>query len=158
MPRRTLLTVALALTMTLAAPAAADVGWYDRFKLWASCKPLSVLVLALSAPEIGVEPDAVETAVRSRLRAVRLARLPNDLSQGPVLGVGIDVSGPAVSLSVYLMKLVKDLASGETATVTTWETSSFGTHGRKPDFIVNKVSEHVDKFIDEYLWVNADAC
>ena len=148
----------LALSMTLAAPAAADVGWYDRFKLWAKCESLSMLVLALRAPEIGLEQDTVHTAVRSRLRAARLAKLPNDLSKGPVVSVGIDVSGPTVSISVHLMKPVNDLASGETAMVTTWETSSFGTHGRRPDIVLNTVSQHMDEFIDEYLRVNAAAC
>ncbi len=148
----------LVLSMSLVAPAAAEVGRYDRFRLWAKCEPLSMLVLALGAPEIGLEQHTVQTAVRSRLRTARLAKLPNDLSKGPLVSVGIDVSGQTASISVYLMKPVKDLASGETAMVTTWETGSLETHDRKPDIILNTVLQHLDEFIDEYLRVNAAAC
>ncbi len=43
-------------------------------------------------------------------------------------------------------------------TATTWGVGSTGTHSRNPNFILSSVSQHTDKFIDEYLRVNADAC
>ena len=156
--KRSLIPLPLAFSITLAAAAAADVSWYDRFQLWSSCEPLSMLVVPLSTQEIGLEPQALQTAVSSRLRAARLLKIPNDLTEGPVLSVGIQLNPTAFAINVSLLKSVKDLASGETASTTTWETSSFGTHAGRPDFILNGVSQHMDQFIDDYLRVNAAAC
>ena len=40
----------------------------------------------------------------------------------------------------------------------TWDSGSIGTHGNSAAFILSGVSRHTDRFIDEYLRVNADAC
>ena len=38
------------------------------------------------------------------------------------------------------------------------EGGSTGTHGDNASYILSSASQHVDKFIDEYLRVSADAC
>ncbi len=40
----------------------------------------------------------------------------------------------------------------------TWETGSLGTHGGDAGFILQAVAEHTDKFVNEYLRVNDEAC
>ena len=39
-----------------------------------------------------------------------------------------------------------------------WETGSYGTHGGDADYILQAVSERLDRFILEYLRVNETAC
>ena len=40
----------------------------------------------------------------------------------------------------------------------TWRTGEIGTHGRDAGYILQGISEHLDKFIVEYLRVNEGAC
>ena len=40
----------------------------------------------------------------------------------------------------------------------TWETATFGTHTGNAMSILQNVTEHTDKFINEYLRVNAEVC
>ena len=75
--------------------------------------------------------------------------------------------GPAFSAEVHLQRLVEvwspvwvkpeevDPLVGFTST---WHLGTLGTHGDTAAFILSGVSRHTDKFIDEYLRVNADAC
>ena len=129
----------------------------DRFELWNECKPFSLLVEDLDshAAGIGLTIERIETAVRSKLRA---ARIYGD-SHFPYFYVRVVVS----SFGVYLVQLsfnkrLADPISGEEGGTPTWRTGKIGTHGRDAGFIVQGVSEHTDKFIDEYLRVNAEAC
>ena len=55
-------------------------------------------------------------------------------------------------------KYVNDLATMLEGAATTWDSISTGTHGRDPTYIPSNVAGHIDKFIDEYLRTNADAC
>ena len=50
------------------------------------------------------------------------------------------------------------LATGLDNRAKTWDVASTGTHGQDPNFILSSVAQETDKFIDEYLRVNADAC
>ena len=57
------------------------------------------------------------------------------------------------------LKSLYDPVSGRTSSLaTTWESGSFGTHGDDPGFIVQSLSEHLDKFLVEYLRVNEEDC
>ena len=40
----------------------------------------------------------------------------------------------------------------------TWHRGSIGMHGDRPSSILSAIALYTDKFIDEYLRVNADAC
>ena len=182
MRRPTLLAVALALALVLAAPSGAveEVTWCDRFGLWNGCRPVDVLVVSLSedAEKIGLRTEYIETTVRSRLRGARIyggvPRLdePDWLgwkvrhgSYGePSLHVDISVVSLAFDIEVEFRRFVKvqlTVPEGMDPLVgkaTTWRTGSTGTHGRDASYILSWVSLHVDEFIDEYLRVNADAC
>ena len=75
--------------------------------------------------------------------------------------MNVDVGkGGTFLVSVELLKWLKDELRGITGfwQATTWYTYGYGTHGQDPTAIVSLVSQLTDKFIDEYLRVNAVAC
>lgn len=156
MPRLILPAVALALVLASPAVAAKRVIKIDLFKLWNDCQPVHLVVESLpkDAADIGLTREAITVAVRSRLRAARLYAA----GAWSWLYVNVNVLDQAFSISVEYKKWVKDTASGEEGTTGTWSTGSLGTHGSRSGYILSSVSTHVDRFIDEYLRVNADAC
>ena len=155
-------TVALSVMLVAPGLAAAQDSTaptgVDRFRLWNECKPIFLLVENLNdhAAKIGLTKELIETTVRSRLRAARIYKSTRSL---PHVYVRVDVAGRAFSVELALSKIVTDNASGELNYAKTWETGSIGTHGRgDAGFTLQAVSRHTDKFIDEYLRVNAEAC
>ena len=146
-------------SLCFGSPASADererTG--DRFRLWNNCAPLDLVVENLSddAAKVGLTREAVELAVRSRLRA---ARLYSEQRSTSYLYVRISVLGFSHSVVIAYNKRVRDYASGESRTAITWSRGFIGTHGSSSSFILSGVSEHMDRFIDEYLRVNASAC
>lgn len=139
-----------------------------------------MLVVSLSedARKIGLRTEYIETTVRSRLRRARIydgvPRLDEPgwlgwrvrhLRYGePYLHVDINVVSLAFDIEVGFRRSVKvqlTVPEGMDPLVgwaTTWTTGSTGTHGDNASYILSWVSQYVDKFIDEYLRVNADAC
>ena len=64
-----------AIFLFTASPASAgEVSERDRFELWNKCLPTFLVVEGVdkNAAEIGLTEDAIEVAVRSRLRGARL--------------------------------------------------------------------------------------
>ena len=51
-----------------------------------------------------------------------------------------------------------DLMSSITAPTTTWAKSVTEQHGRDNGYIMQSVSNLTDRFINEYLRLNEDAC
>ena len=179
--RRTILpVVALALVLTAPASAAKKVYWYDRFYLWNDCRPVPLTVFSASehAEELELRKEDIETTVRSRLRGARIYDdIPSTEEAGwlgwrirhgrygePSLRVDIYVVGFAFKVEVEFRreaKLILPVPEGMDpleGPATTWRTGTIGTHGGDASFILSSLSLHVDKFIDEYLRVNADAC
>lgn len=155
---RPALPLVAALSLFLAAPAAAeDVTDLDRFQLWSDCRGmrLSVADLGEDAADIDLTEEAIETAVRSRLRA---ARLYDADAFGHFLYVNVNVFRQVFSINVEYYKGLNDSVSGELGVATTWQIGSVGTHGWDAGYILSAVSQYMDKFIDEYLRVNEDAC
>lgn len=144
--------------MACANPTDADeVSGIDRFDLWNECEPLDLVVEQLheAAGEIGLHVELIETLIRSRLRSARI--YDTDAINGYVY-VRASVTRQVFALELELNKYVSDFASGETGYTATWTTGSFGSHGQDADYILQNLSRHTDKFIDEYLRVNAEAC
>lgn len=133
-----------------------EVTGFDRFKLWNSCGPMSLLVESLpeDATNIGLTKEAIVTSVRSRLRAARLYVS----GVTPYIYVNVNVVGRAFGIGIGYNKWVFDPASNEEGMATVWTIGSTGTHGRNSNYIVSSVSQHIDKFIDEYFRVNEEAC
>ena len=149
------------LTLTLAVwpghAMAQDVSDSDRFQLFNECGPMELLVEEYKNADwadIGLTVDRIQTMAESRLRAARLY----DGTALPYLYVNVNVVGDGFSLSVRYNKLLYDPVSGETYPTITWDGSGAGTHGGDAGFILQGLSEHLDRFILEYLRVNEDAC
>lgn len=152
----------------------------DRFQLWYACEPIYLIVESLPdhAAEWGLTREAITTAVRSRLRAARLysrsSRRSVPYRPGSIVHVSdsrallyVHVNslseGEAFSVDVEFKKRLSDWSrlpdparSGEAGRATTWDTGSVGQGDA--DYILSTVSQLTDRFIDEYLRVNASAC
>ena len=128
---------------------------FDRFQLWNGCGPMNLAVENLpdDAGEIGLTRDAITAAARSRLRAARLYE--DEVT--PVLSVSVNVVGRAFGTDIELIKRVTD-DNGLRGIAVTWRIRTTGTHGGVAGYILSSIARSVDRFIDEYLRVNADAC
>ena len=152
--------LAAAFVLTAASTSAGEVNDHDRFKLWNGCKSINLTVEGMSDPAtaIGLTVEAIEIAVRSRLRAARIYEdRANEASS--FLYVNVVVVSPAFNVSVHYLKDVEDSVTNLHFSASTWFTSVTGTYGSTgSDYILSSVSRHTDRFIDEYLRVNANAC
>ena len=104
----------------------------------------------------GLTASRVGDLVESRLRAARLYR--SERGQPEVLVVQVRVSGRAFSFSLRFMKSVYDVASEIISLAVTWLDGGFGTYGSDEGFVMQGLSEYVDRFILEFLRANEDAC
>lgn len=138
------------------AQAVEKVSNFDKFRLWNECKPIQLVVEGLPdrAEEIGLTKEAIEVAVRSRLRGARIYTP----SSRNYLYVRVNSIGSAFSSRLSFQKWLRDTNLEKSGMAESWGTSSTGTHGNDASYILGSVSKHTDKFIDEYLRVNADAC
>ena len=153
-----LFTLALALTVWPGHATAQDVSDRDRFQLFNECGPMNLVVQdygdGADWADMGLTVDRLQTMAESRLRAARLY----DATALPYLYVNVLVVGVAYSLGVDHNKMVYDAVSGETNYATTWNIGGTGKHGGDAGFILQGLSERLDRFILEYLRVNEDAC
>ena len=149
--------LAAALLLTAASASASEVSDYDRFRLWSGCNPMHLWVGDISDDGIaaGLTKEAIEVAVRSRLRAARIYKE----NAGHWLSVSVNVSGNSFSITTGFNKSVLDIMTNLQFGAPTW--SLMGTGSYKSGgitFILHHVSQQIDMFIDEYLRVNEDAC
>ena len=128
----------------------------ERFHLWTGCKPLW--------PHISTLDDdaflgSVRAAVESRLRG---AGLFHDESGSMWLHVYIDLgSGSTFRMVVGLRKVLFDpitrLRSSVYSNTTVWQ--PYSAYGVAPqDTVRNVLADLMDRFIADYLRVNAEAC
>ena len=154
-----------AFLLSASSASAEEVSDRDAFSLWAACAPVALEVGDVSerGREIGLRRVDIETAVRSRLRA---ARLYLDVTAGPVLVVLVRVFKGVFAVDVQLFKAVEDRSAWSSMPdgvdqlfgfASTWENGNIGISDNA-HFVLSVVEHYTDKFIDEYLRVNADAC
>ena len=75
------------------------------------------------------------------------------------LYVNVNVVGRAFSIGVGFRKWLWDPSTDEFGFAETWSSASSGTTGASGgNFIMQALSEHLDRFVLEYLRVNEDAC
>ena len=148
---------ALSLVMALSAGVnhADEVSPFDRFELFNSCEPMSVVAerLPSRAAEIGLTVESLRTAVESRLRSARLY----DDDATPYLYLNVNVVGGAFSINLEYRRWVCHSVSG-CGPATTWRLGVTGTHGADAGYIRSAVAECMDTFLVEYLKVNEEAC
>ena len=150
------LWLAAACLFAAASASGGEVSDFDRFELWNECRPMRLLVEDLpdGATAIGLTMEAIEVAVRSRLRSARL--YSDDAWANLYVNVNVRSSGFAITVNYY--KSVMDIATSLERRAATWGRGAAGAHGQDPNFILSNVVQHADAFIDGYLRVNADAC
>ena len=137
-----------------------EAGGRDRFRLCNACRPMEIVVedLDKDTKAIGLTRDRLQVTAESRLRAARLYTEDSAKANGTFLYVRAAVLGRAWSLHVKYFKTVSDPVSGETRFASTWPASSFGTHTGNPGYIIQVLSENLDKFLVEYVRVNEKDC
>lgn len=129
----------------------------ERFELFNECRSMYLIVEDLSddATDMDLTEQRIETIAESHLRA---ARLYEALGLGPFLYINVNVVGPAFNLLVEYRKPLYDPASETTRSAATWRSGAAGTHGGDAGYILQAVSEHLDRFVLQYLRVNEDFC
>ena len=158
MKRLTVSLVVSTLVWVADSASAASVTDFNRFELWNDCRPMELVVenLPEDAAQIGLTEERIAIAVRSRLRAARLYEMSAPPS--PYLYVNVNVFSSSHSISIRYNKFVQDLATGKIYLAPTWQRGGTGTHGEDAGYILSGVAMYMDRFIDEYLRVNEDAC
>ena len=128
-----------------------------RFMLYTDCSPVQLIVgdADEEAAEIGLTKEMVVRTARSRLRAARI--YTSDPNARFVLSVDANIVSLGFSIDVAFLKPVMDTVTGVQGIAVTWQTAGLGLAKSGSD-IVHVLSEHMDRFIDEYLEVNEDAC
>ena len=154
-----LCTAVAVLALSFVAPEAAEETFterYDRFRLFANCLPMSLIVEDLNsdAEEIGLTRDSVQAAVESRLRSARLY----DSSATPYLYVNVNVYRQSFSISLEYNKFLFDGLSQNNGYAATWTYGGTGQHANDHGFILSSVSQYMDQFLVEFLRVNEEAC
>ena len=128
----------------------------DRFELFTECAPvgLFVTVEGSQAEEMGLTEERVRTMAESRLRGARLYTSAPPYFQ---VNIGTLDNGPAYMMSAYLWKRLRDM-NGYEAVMPAWYRATFGTDSGDAGFLMQSLSEMLDRFIAEYLRVNEDHC
>lgn len=131
----------------------------ECFELFNRCEPIAVAV-GVSDNEIRLTEERVRTAIESRLRAARLY----DLNVGPYLLVTVDLVAEEFpsemnifTVSAEFRKWMLDELTGHTMLSGRWEVQNFGQTD-DAGFILQIISEQMDRFINDYLRVNGPAC
>lgn len=149
------LILALAVVvLTLAATATGQVTDRDRFQLFDYCRPMSLVVEQLppDAAGIGLTEQSIQNLVESRLRSARLYDTNRPLTY---LYVNVNVVGRAIGIELEFVRSARVLETDIIGLATTWDSGTVGLHGRDARFILTVVSGLMDKFLVEYLRVNA---
>ena len=137
----------------------------ERFQLFTGCAPMRLLVEGLppGAGQIGLTEGAITRAVESRLRSARLYTSDGEYFNYYTLYVQVgvlDLEGRwrslPYSVDIYFQQRLYNSRVEHTGTAKTWHTGSYGQGGSQ--FILGSISEHMDKFLTEYLRVNEAAC
>ena len=107
--------------------------------------------------EIAMEAQGLSAALIGAARGVALA----SYVARACLFVHVNVVGGAFSCDVQFLKRLYDPIlglSGKPGTAVTWHVVVTGTHGGDAGYILQSLSETLDRFLMEYLRVNEEAC
>lgn len=132
----------------------------DRFGLLNECRPMKLAVEQQSddAKKIGLTRERLRFAVESRMRSARLYADSSSEASAAFLHINVNVVRSAFMVNVAYWKRVWDPVSEVLHSAVTWQSGSTGTHANDGGYIVQSLSEHVDRFLVEYLRVNKKDC
>ena len=130
---------------------------FECFQLFNRCEPIDA-VIQVQENQIGLTEDRVRTTVESRLRAARLY----ESESGPYLYVVVNIMSEEeyavpFSFSLYFYKWLFDELTDNTRLAGNWDIGRFGA-ADDAGFVLQSISELMDRFINDYLRVNEAAC
>ena len=147
-----------------------DFG-FDCLKLWNNCDFVFFDVFLHEGDArrglhkdkiLGLEKDVIETLVRSKFQDAGLFQSDDELRaySSPYFIVRLEDHKSILSISFEFKKIVADVTIGPIVTgpATTWELRGTGNHGGNAGRVLSAVLDGVGKFIEEYLFVNHNAC
>ena len=128
---------------------------YDRFTLLDTCRPMALVVEDLSpdAFEIGLTETAIRFEVEQRLRSDLLY----DPDAWSYLYINVTMAGTAFTTGVSYHKRMHDRASNVSSWASTWKAGFTGMTD-DPDDILAFIAQDTERFTDEFLRVNGEAC
>jgi len=129
----------------------------EKFNLYTGCSDVDLIVEDIDENDAGLTREQVITTVRSRLRGARIYYGADANVVPNYLYVNVNVAGRGYSYNIELMKILLDERTGYRFPATTWRTGSTGQSGNA-GFILQNLGNAMDRFIDEYLRVNEEAC
>ena len=156
-----------------------EITELERFELFNDCRAMGFdVVFVQEDHSIGLKKEQIEIAASSRLRAARIYFDRNYLdrnfdslsTEDQLLGMSVAslvltvyIDGPSAHVILNYRKFFWDNVSELNGWALTWTnsllpTSAFVIHGRDRAKILSFVEREIDRFIDEYLRVNAEAC
>ena len=124
------------------------------FSLYNGCKPMMIFVSSDDTDEAPTEAE-IRVIAEGRLRA---ARLYEKVSLNSFFEVVVRTTSTAFLVVASYNKRGTDDASGVNSLATTWDDAAFGSHGGNSEYILNAVSNLMDRFILEYMRVNEQDC
>ena len=141
----------------------------DCAELWNACRPVAFQVVLIaeptSVPTLSLTQEDIEITVRSRLRGARIFADKPDLRVLPTmdadgyLHVHVHIGGDLVMWSVDFQKVREDLATDLIGFSSTgWAQRAYGGYDNDPNTVLSSIAPAIDKFVDDYLRVNAPAC
>ena len=152
----------LAATLLLidASGSAGEVSDQDRFQLWNGCQPIA-LAVAFEEPKwskIGLTKETIEATVRSRLHAARIYGDRDSAVTALVVEV-VQVTGapPLFRIKFEHVKMLMDEMSDVRDFSRTWFEYRWNS-AKDVGTVLSALAQSTDRFIDEYLRVNEDAC
>ena len=125
----------------------------DRFQLYAGCTPVQLHIQG-GMSQLGIDTASVRRAASGRLKA---ARIYSEDAVNALL-VEMSVVSQAFAVQAHFHKPVLDPWTNLTRMAPTWSAGRIGVHSFDRTGILGRISFLVDRFINEYLRVNADAC
>ncbi|MDE0158604.1 MAG: hypothetical protein OXN24_00825 [Candidatus Dadabacteria bacterium] len=152
------ITVLLAAVLTTMFPASVIAsGSTEQFQLFNECRPMNLFITLKDSDDTGLTKERIQIAAESRLRSARLYTATLNFTNG-VLWISVHGVEQAFQINASYMKVLFDPVSEQSFPAVTWSESATGIHARDAAFILQGVSELLDKFILEYLRVNEAAC
>ena len=134
---------------------AQEPGVYDKSEVLKGISSFEVVVEQLhkDSNDIGLTKDRLITVTELKLRREGLLSSGGLLS--PYVYINVNVVGVAFSISLEIhdmVQLVRDPSIIKTAS--TWDTSTTGTHGGDPEYIVTALNKLLDIFLNDYYKAN----
>ena len=149
--------------LSLLLPMIGAADDFDRFQLYAECRPIELVVHvnAETKESVSEATRIIYAAARQRLDANRM--FTSDPAQaGSRLVITVSDYYGAHSITLDYYKLVRDVYSDSTYGAITWQHGGVGYYPGKwrefIDFILLQISRHLDAFIAKYRRANEAAC